>query len=400
MKGMIIIANIKQKQKATEKVIETKYTCITCDLEADGSPKQKNKSAFYVSYNPLYKAGITSICKDCANKLAQVHDKDGNPTGEYTQDSIMYALELLDKPLLQKLYDGVLQESSADSGKNYKNLLGLYIKNVQMKDYKELRWRDSDIFDYSATKVEIKPLEEVEKDEAKELAEMYRANKKSVIRALRYDPFLSEPEKDKPFLYGRLSGMLDDTTTDDMFKTGACVEIVKDYNHAEKLNDIIGSYIQDRKEASKNSGVIKNLSATKKDLINQALSLAKDNGISVNNNKNASKGGTTLSGKLNYLNSIGFRDAKINMFDINTSEGMRQVAEISAKAQVDQIGFDDNTFETIQNIRRDVVDECQKDRDLAVETARKLMLENKDLKNFLIEKGLINEASEVIDQWA
>lgn len=374
--------------------------CHYCDTDLDKNGKPRNihtnRSSFYVSYNPLHKTGLIPICKECANILAQVHDKDGKPTGEYTKESVMYALEFVDRPFLEKLWDATIQEATADSGKTYKNLFGLYMKNVQMKDYRDMRWRDSDIFDYSATQVKINPVEE-DKDTVDEINEMYLANKRKVIRDLGYDPFANEPEKEKPFLYNRLAGMLDDTTIEDMFKSGACVEIVKDYHQAEKLNDIISSYIQDRREASKNSGIIKNLTTTKKAIIDQALSLAKDNGISVNNNKNASKGGSTLSGKMNYLNKIGFRDARINMFDIETAEGMRQVAEISAKAQVDQIGFDDNAYETIQNIRREIVDECQRERDEAVETARRLLEENIDLKNYLKEKGLMNDTGEVID---
>ena len=94
---------------------------------------------------------------------------------------------------------------------------------------------------------------------------------------------------------------------------------------------------------------------------------------------------------------IGFRDAKINMYDIDYCEGMRQVAQISAKAQVDQIGFDENTINTINNIRRELVDELQKKLDKANERARLLLVENKDLKEFLQEKGLIDEFGQVID---
>lgn len=97
------------------------------------------------------------------------------------------------------------------------------------------------------------------------------------------------------------------------------------------------------------------------------------------------------------LDQIGFRDAKINMYDIDYCKGMQQVAEISAKAQVDQIGFDENVMDEIQGIRRDLVDSLQKERDKAVERARKLLVENKDLKDFLKDKGLIDEFGRVID---
>ena len=117
----------------------------------------------------------------------------------------------------------------------------------------------------------------------------------------------------------------------------------------------------------------------------------------MNYNNNKSKGQNTLTGKMKELDLIGFRDAKINMYDIDYCKGMQQVAEISAKAQIDQIGYDENIMSEINNIRRELVDDLQKQRDKAVERARVLLVENKDLKEFLREKGLIDEFGRVID---
>ena len=97
------------------------------------------------------------------------------------------------------------------------------------------------------------------------------------------------------------------------------------------------------------------------------------------------------------LEQIGFRDAKINMYDIDYCRGMQQVAEISAKAQIDQIGFDENVIDEIQGIRRDLVESLTKERDKAVERARVLLVENKDLKDFLRDKNLIDAYGQVID---
>ena len=97
------------------------------------------------------------------------------------------------------------------------------------------------------------------------------------------------------------------------------------------------------------------------------------------------------------LDQIGFRDAKINMYDIDYCRGMQQVAEISAKAQVDQIGFDENVIDEIQGIRRDLVESLTKERDKAVERARVLLVENKDLKEFLKDNNLIDAYGQVVD---
>jgi hypothetical protein len=54
-------------------------------------------------------------------------------------------------------------------------------------------------------------------------------------------------------------------------------------------------------------------------------------------------------------------------------------------------------MDEIQSIRRELVDSLQKERDKAVERARMLLVENKDLKSFLRDKGLIDEYGRVID---
>lgn len=97
------------------------------------------------------------------------------------------------------------------------------------------------------------------------------------------------------------------------------------------------------------------------------------------------------------LNEIGFRDAKINMYDIDYCEGMRQVAELSAKAQIAQIGYDENVMTEIAMIRRELVDQLQKERDDAVEKYRILLVENRDLKDYLREKGLMDEQGMVMN---
>ncbi|MEI3172670.1 MAG: hypothetical protein V8S76_01015 [Lachnospiraceae bacterium] len=96
-------------------------------------------------------------------------------------------------------------------------------------------------------------------------------------------------------------------------------------------------YTSDPANFSKNIATVDKLSATKDKLNRSAIVLAKDNGISVNNNNNKSKGANTLAGKIKMLKEIGFRDAEINAFDYETCEGMRQVAELSEKARHLQI---------------------------------------------------------------
>jgi hypothetical protein len=388
------------KKTTTKKTTtdEKKYLCPYC-------LKEKKKSEFYMSSDPLVLTGITTMCKDCAKKIALNWDERRQDFGVCTKASVQEALIRLDKPFLNKLWDSSYLEWSDNNAKNRKTTIwDAYIKNVGMQQYRGLRWQDSDIFDVyvekakSAAKIEIGKENRQSDISAEDVTEAYKVNKRDVIRLTGYDPFANYPiEEDKPLLYAQLINFIDDETKNDGMKMNAVVQIVKSFNQISKINDSIDELSSDTMKLNNNNGTIKQLADTVSKLLSGANALAKDNGISVNFNNSKSKGQNTLTGKMKELDLIGFRDAKINMYDIDYCKGMQQVAEISAKAQVDQIGFDENVMNEISNIRRELVDGLQKDKDKAVERARLLLVENKDLKDFLKDKGLIDEFGKVID---
>lgn len=375
---------------------DRKYLCPYCN-------KEKNRTEFYMSSDPLVLTGITTMCKACAEKIARNWNEALQEYGDCTKISIQAALERLDKPWLEDIYVSSYNEvNSPDSAKRKTNVWGAYIKNISMVNYRGMRWRDGDIFATSAmasntddlTVAKVKEMKTLKEEEKKEID----INRKDVKRLIGYDPFANYPiEADKPLLYSQLINFIDDETKNDAMKMNAVVQIVQAFNQIQKINDAINELSSDIQSLNNNNGTIKQHAETISKLLSGANTLAKDNGISVNHNNSKSKGANTLTGKMKELELIGFRSAKINMYDVNYCHGMRQVAEISAKAQVDQIGFDENVMNEIQTIRRDLVDALQKERDEAVERARLLMVENKDLKDFLKEKGLIDENGRVID---
>ena len=385
------------KKKANKDVEENrKYLCPYCN-------KEKAKENFYKSSDPLVMTGLTTMCKDCATKIARNWNETTKEYGDCTRLSIQNALERLDKPFLEKLYLSSVEEiNNPNAERNRSNLWVCYIKNVtSLNQYNGLRWRDGDIFATEHVKRDENPVTVEQVKEAKMINEEEKReveiNRRDVKRLVGYDPFANYPiEADKPLLYSQLINFIDDETKNDAMKMNAVVQIVQAFNQIQKINDAINELSADVRSLNSNNGVIKQHAATISSLLSGANTLAKDNGISVNHNNSKSKGANTLTGKMKELDLIGFRSAKINMYDIDYCRGMQQVAEISAKAQVDQIGFDENVMNEIGNIRRELVDKLQKERDKAVEKARVLMVENKDLKDFMFEKGLIDENGQVI----
>ena len=75
---------------------------------------------------------------------------------------------------------------------------------------------------------------------------------------------------------------------------------------------------------------------------------------------------------------------------------MQQVAEISEAARHKQIGYDQNIASEIKDIKVQLVEELTREKEKAVEMARKLLVENKDLKDYMIEIGIMNKDYELI----
>lgn len=377
---------------------DKKYLCPYC-------LKSKKETEFYTSSDPLVLTGKTIMCKECARKIALNWDERTQQFGTCTKASVQEALIRLDKPFLNRIWDSSYLEWADDKNKKQRTTIwDAYIKNIGMVQYRGMRWQDSDIFDVYVEKAKQAAKIEVGKENrqldvsSESINEAYKTNKRDVIRMTGYDPFANYPiEEDKPLLYAQVVNFIDEETKNDGMKMNAVIQIVKSFNQISKINDAIDELSADTMKLNNNNGTIKQLADTVSKLLSGANALAKDNGISVNFNNSKSKGQNTLTGKMKELELIGFRDAKINMYDIDYCKGMRQVAEISAKAQIDQIGFDENVMDEIQGIRRDLVDSLTKERDKAVERARVLLVENKDLKDFLRDKNLIDAYGQVID---
>ena len=381
----------KKSMSTNEEVERKKFLCYCCGSE-------KTRSNFYMSTDPFNSVKLVPYCKDCLEKIARNYNNNYKEFGDVTKTSLMAACERMDVPYLEQVWEASHREVNDPTLKKPKtNIWAAYVKNIKLPQYNGLRWRDGDLFKGSASApddTEDKLLSTM----TPEVLDEYKTNKRDLIRLIGYDPFANYPvEQDLPILYAQIISFIDEETKNDGMKMNAVIQIVQAFNQIQKLNDAINELLADTKKLNSNNGTIKQHSDTISKLLSGANALAKDNGISVNFNNSKSKGQNTLTGKMKELDLIGFRDAKINMYDIDYCKGMQQVAEISAKAQVDQIGFDENVMLEISNIRRELVDDLQKQRDKAVERARLLLVENKDLKDFLRDKGLIDEFGKVID---
>ena len=371
------------KKTTTSKVKESedKYLCYYCG-------EKKRRSEFYVSTDPFNAVGIIPYCKKCVEKIARNYNENYKQFGEVTKQSLQAALERIDAPYLEKLWESSYNEVHDPSLKQPKtNIWAAYIKNVRMPQYNGMRWRDGDLFKEGQ---EIIHSETVTLPQNPEVLEECEKNRKDVIRLIGYDPFDKEAEEDKPLLYAQLIGYIDgDGNNDDMTRILDSIEIVRGYLQLQKLNDMSAKAFANL-GATGQSGEIKNYMDTKKKVADVISQLAEQSCISQKHNKNAKKGENTWTGKIKKLKELNLREAEVNGFDIGTCRGMQQVLEMSDSSIMKQLALDESEWSDIVAEQRKLLIDSQKERDVYKEINRILLRENLDLRDTLEDNGLLN----------
>lgn len=322
----------------------TKKACTSCKRNITIATN------FYKSYNKFDADQYMSICRKCLRDSIDYNN----------MQTVKATLMQINRPFIHSIW---LSSSEEARNKNQDHF-GLYIKTIQMKDFRDLTWNDSDDVEVSKKAASPSLPSKEEKDIVKNDQEINQIelelqdnNRLDVIKMLGYDPFEFENERDRRHLYNKLVDFLDEGTLEDGFKLPTVIEIVKTFNQLDKINNTISKMTTDVESLTTNAGVIKSLIDAKDKLYKSVLALAKDNGISVNHNNNKSKGSGTLSGIIKQLQEKGFEEASVNLFDIETCAGMSQVADISNESIFKQLQFDENDYSAMLIEQREIIED-------------------------------------------
>ena len=379
-------SSIRSRRKKEE--VE-KFLCHYCG-------EKKKKEDFYSSSDPMVVTGITCMCKDCAKKIARNYNPKTESYGDCTRQSIQDALERLDKPFLERVWINSVNE--LNSGKcKMTDLFSVYMRQISNQSYKMLRWRDGDVFT-SFRNDENKGEQTAESSEVErnqQIREEYHKNRDDVIRLIGYDPFEKEAEKDKPLLYSQLIGYLDMSgdSNDDMMRTSSAISIVRGFLQIERIDDMIADIIRDPTKATNNVGTMKSLQEMKQKVNSTITNLAAESCLSLKNNKNASKGENTWTGKIKKLKELNLREAEVNGFDIGTCRGMQQVLELSDASIMKQLNLDESEWSDMVAEQRQMLVDIQNERDVYREINRILLRENLDLRDTLDENNILDKSN-------
>lgn len=388
------IAETRTALEKANKLLDTGCRCAMC-----GKVKDQEEKFYYDTDPILGGSSFSRICRDCAKAIACRRDKNGEDH-EPTKESVQLALLYLNKPFLESVWNSSIQESeNLVTGKTKSNVWTSYIKNVQMKNYIGMTYKDSDMFKERVIyEDELTEEDVINSHSGQDTYDSYLKNKSDVIRLLDYDPFEKESISDQPFLYSQLLGLLDSSedANDDMMRTSSAITIVRGFLQQSKIDDTISKLMADISQLEKNSATIKSLQDSKSKLTTIIKDLAAESCISLKNNKNTKKGENSWTGKLKRIKELGLREGEVNGFDINTCKGMRQVMELSDASILKQLALDESEWSDMVAEQRKLLRQYEDEKNSYQEISRILLRENIDLRDYLsshnisIENNLIN----------
>jgi len=331
-----------------------KYTCMCCS-------ESKAESNFYKSPHTKiwnYSNQKVLVCKACVDKLFKEYaDTCG------MQNAVLILCALLDVPY----YASICSISIENNKDNF--TFGQYSKLLNGEQYKNKTFADTLICgELEKTEAFLK-----EEREARWNSKDKR-NKNFVLSVVGYDPFEDEgmTELDRKFCYNTLASYCDtDGITEDGHKVQSVIELTQLQLQCRKINELLNSEFL---KSSPEETTIKNFTVAKGNLLSSISKIAQDNNISSNSTGTSKVGKSTLSYKMKEMVDNGFDDIEVNLFDIDTSSAMKQIADLSNQSIMEQLTWDSNDYTSMIKEQRETITTQQEKINVISE-------ENRILKN-------------------
>lgn len=376
----------RPKGSKNSTAIKENIECTCCGVE-------KPLAEFYKSNSRMNRfRKKMHMCKSCLWDLCKelIEESKDMQVGIYR--TCMY----IDAPFLETPFasaideicmrDGLRLDISDDIDSQVK-VFQKYMKNINsLGQYDQYTYENGENIDSKSVIVKKE-----EKEIALNTTDRDKQNENDVISMLGYDPFETENKKDRRYLFNRLVDMLDDSVLEDNLLLMSIIEIVKGFNQIDKINEGISMYTTDVEKLTKNNGSIKSLIDTKKNLMTTILKTAEDNGISTKFNTTKSKGSGTLAGIMKRLQDIGLEDAKVNLYDIETAQSMRQIADISHQSIMSQLQLNESDYTDMIAQQKDAIYNMDKE---LIDTKEEL----RKAKIYIKSQGLnIEEINNVVE---
>ncbi len=367
---------------------------------------KKTKSiatGFYKSSSPLFALdGCVPICIDC------VKNDVVNEDGTVNENKLKTMCQRLDKPFYSDELDSAFLQTKSEHGylsddevaKYGNQMVGFYFKNINtLRQNKDKSFADSekDGFVHKTYNVNARQKKETianrysdikdkndkqqptqKSDGDTKWSKEDKQNMKYVISKLGYDPFESVglDDYDRKYCFNLLSGYFDTPgILEDGHKKQCVIEITMSYCQCRKITEELNLELSKQDSSEKK---ISSLTSSKSSLLSSIATIAKDNNIASNYNKNSNQGQDSISSMMKEMEKNGFQEIKVNLFDIKTSEAFKQIDEISNQNIANQLTLDTNEYSDIVKEQRELIKEFEQQID-------QLKEENRNLKNKIID---------------
>lgn len=361
----------------------------------------KKLTNFYISKNPIHSVDErVPICKECIAKASL------NEDGTINELELNKILKKIDRPYYKDLIESSIQSFMREHSyvededvKFYgKEILQKYFTLIAMRQDRDKSYEDSEKEGFvhrtsntpKSTKERIaqKYADITEKknntttsdEESEDIkwTKKDKQNMKYVISTIGYDPYedVGLSDADRKYCYNILSGYCDtDGISEDGHKMQGVIEMTMLYCQCKKITEAMN--VELAKEDVDDAKVSK-LTSSKSSLLSSIATIAKDNNIASNYNKNSKQGQSSLASKMKEMAENGYRDIEVNLFDIKTSEAFKQIDQLSNENIANQLTLDNNDYS-------EIVKEQREELLSATNELEALREENRILKNKIID---------------
>lgn len=216
------------------------------------------------------------------------------------------------------------------------------------------------------------------------LSESAKRNRRAIISIYHYDPFEEDPVEERGKLYEDLITISDESMATDLVKARASIEIVRTFSRIDKINRALITLQVSPDSMISHSEEIKELINQKKKETDMVTAFSKDHGFAEKYANAKSKGAGTLGAIVRDMEEYGYDRGKVNLYDIETSAGMRQVADISAQSIFKQLSLTSAEYSDIVKEQGERIRSMQATMEKQAEELR--LLREKHLKAEILEE--------------
>ena len=340
--------------------------CSSCGRKVSAS------SNFYKTDSDLFEYyGRVPICKKC---IYEIFNKYLRLYSDNLKKATYYTCRKLDISFNNIDYEAAFKEYQYKDRKD-RVFFGIYMtkhSSLGKINNGNATFDESDSIEVvSKVVVSCKKEEEKQKKKKKdnskinewsqefELTREDKVIKKDVIKLMGRDVFAGYSKYDQKFLYADLIDYLDEDTVDDNYKLSKIIQLIVNDHQIRKYDYMISKVSSNVDLLLENSDKIKSLTGLKKNISDISDKIAKENAISVKNRGDKRAGKSTLTYLMKNYRELGFEDAETDYYNQKKAVGYKHASNISNKAILEQLQFDENDIEMILKEQRTLIKELQ-----------------------------------------